>query len=264
MTSWVYNRNGLVSIVAQNRVELSQDTLLAALGDRWPAADISAAAELLSGGEGQFPSGIRSLPSELISAIQRERLLAAMLRATNELTYREVSVQDVLERAGVSRPTFYEHFENKEDCFLAAFDAAAARLCERIEAASEAEGWRERLRAGLAELLRFVVEEPDAAMSLIVDARAACPAALQRRDELLDRFASCIDAEVRAEASSAASPSALAAAGIVGGVEALLYSRLYRGQTDDLDSLLPSLMYFAVLPYEGHEAASEELVALAG
>ena len=110
--------------MAPDRVELSQDMLLAALGDSWSPADVTAASELLSGGEGQFPSGIRSLPSDLVSAIQRERLLAAMLRATAQLGYRELSVQDVLERAGVSRPTFYEHFENKEDCFLNAFDTA--------------------------------------------------------------------------------------------------------------------------------------------
>jgi hypothetical protein len=97
---------------------------------------------------------------------------------------------------------------------------------------------------------------------LIVDARAACPPALVRRDELLDHFASCLDTQVRAETPADTPPSAIAAAGIVGGIEALLYSRLNRGETEDLESLLPSLMYFAVLPYEGHEAASEELAAL--
>jgi AcrR family transcriptional regulator len=244
--------------MGSDRVELSQEMLLAALGDSWSAADVSTAAELLSGGEGQFPSGIRSLPADLVSAVQRERLLAAMLRATGELGYREVSVQDVLDRAGVSRPTFYEHFENKEACFLAAFDKAATGLRERLEAAAEDGGdWRERLRLSLEELLRFVAEDPDAAISLIVDGRAACPPALQRRDELLDHFASCLDTQVRIEADEP--PSAIAAAGIVGGIEALLYSRLNRGEADDVQSLLPSLMYFAVLPYEGHEVASEEL-----
>jgi AcrR family transcriptional regulator len=248
-----------------DRVELSQEMLLAALGDGWSSADVHAAAELLSGGEGQFPSGIRSLPSDLVSAVQRERLLAAMLRATAEIGYREVSVQDVLERAGVSRPTFYEHFENKEACFLVAFDTAAARLRERIEAAAaDGERWRERLRLGLEELLRFVGEDPDAAMSLIVDGRAACPDALTRRDDLLDHFSSCLDGMVRSETPAGEAPSAIAAAGIVGGIEALLYSRLNRGETGDIETLLPSLMYFAVLPYEGHEAASEELATAVG
>jgi AcrR family transcriptional regulator len=246
--------------MSPDRVELSQEMLLAALGESWSASDVGAAAELLSGGEGQFPSGIRSLPADLVSAVQRERLLAAMLRATAQIGYREVSVQDVLERAGVSRPTFYEHFENKEGCFLAAFDTVAGRLRQRLETAGQEGGtWRERLRPALEELLRFITDEPDAAMTLIVDARAACPPALLRRDELLDHFASCLDTQVRAESPDGAQPSAIAAAGIVGGIEALLYSRLNRGETEGIESLLPSLMYFAVLPYEGHAAASEEL-----
>jgi AcrR family transcriptional regulator len=245
------------------RIQLSQDMLLAAFGDSWPAEDVSAAAELLAGGEGRFPSGIRSLPSDLVRAVQRERLLAATLRAAAEVGYSEFSVQDVLDRAGVSRPTFYEHFENKEDAFLAALDAAGTRLRERLEAAgAESSGsWRARLRLVLEELLRFVREEPDAAITLVVDARAASPAALEQRDELLDHFATCLDAQVRAGLSDPTTPSAISAAGIVGGIESLLYSRLYRGGGEDVESLLPSLMYFAVLPYEGHDAANEEMNA---
>jgi AcrR family transcriptional regulator len=245
------------------RIQLSQDRLIAAFGDNWPADQVSAAAELLAGGDGKFPSGIRSLPSDLVIAVQRERLLAAMLRATAELGYREISVKDVLVRAGVSRPTFYEHFANKEDCFLAALDDAALRLRTRLDgvAGEDAGSWREGLRLELEELLRFIAEEPDAATTLIVDARAACPEALERRDELLDRFAACIDRQVRDGLPEMPPPSAISAAGIVGGIEAVLYSRLQRGDCDDLRSLLPSLMYFAVLPYEGHEAANEEMTA---
>jgi AcrR family transcriptional regulator len=249
----------------QGRIRLSQDRLLAALGDDWPANEVSAAAELLAAADGQFPSGIRSLPADLVTAIQRERVLAAVLRATTELGYREVSVQDVLDRAGVSRPTFYEHFANKEDGFLAGLDAAALRLRTRLDAVAD-EGcasWRDRLRLQLEELLRFVEEEPDAAMALVVDARAACTAALLRRDELLDHFAACVDKQVRDGLPELPPPSAISAAGIVGGIESVLYSRLQRGECENLMSLLPSLMYFAVLPYEGHEAANEEMAAAA-
>ena len=200
------------------------------------------------------------IPLGLVRPMQRERLLAGMLGATAELGYREASVEDVLERAGVSRPTFYEHFANKEDCFLQAFDAAAERLWTRLAAAASegGEGWRERLRMGLEELLRWVGAEPEAARALIVESRPAGPAGLLRRDAVLDRFTACIDAWVREEATA---PSALAAAGIVGGIEALLYARIAKEETEDLDSLLPSLMYFAVLPFEGHEVASGELGA---
>lgn len=246
-----------------SRIQLSQDMLIAAFGENWSADDVSAAAELLAGGEGRFPSGIRSLPSDLVRAVQRERLLAATMRAAAEIGYRDYSVQDVLDRAGVSRPTFYEHFENKEDGFLAAFDVAALRLRERLERAAETSdgGWRERLRLALEELLRFVREEEDAAVTLVVDARAASSTALERRDELLEDFAECLDTQVRTGLVDAPAPAEVSAAGIVGGIDSLLYSRLYRGEGKDLDSLLPSLMYFAVLPYEGHEAASEEMSA---
>jgi AcrR family transcriptional regulator len=251
--------------MATSRIRLSQDRLIATFGDSWPADQVSAAAELLAGGDGKFPSGIRSLPSDLVIAVQRERLLAAMLRATAELGYREISVKDVLERAGVSRPTFYEHFANKEDCFLAALDDAALRLRRRLDRVSgeDAGTWREELRLELEELLLFIAEEPDAAITLIVDARAACPEALERRDELLDHFAACIDRQVRESLPEMPPPSAISAAGIVGGIEAVLYSRLQRGDCEDLRSLLPSLMYFAVLPYEGHEAANEEMTMAA-
>ena len=249
-----------------SRVQLSHEKLLAAIGDRWSPGEVSAAAELLAGGDGQFPSGIRSLPPDLVSAIQRERLLAAALRATAELGYREMSVQDVLDRAGVSRPTFYEHFENKEACFLTALDAAGGRLRTRIDAANtSAEGtWRDRLRVALEELLRFVAEEPDAAATLVVEARAACPAALLRRDELLDHFAACLDDQIRAEPPEGSPPSAIASAGVVGGIEALLYSRLNKEEAGSLEGLLPALMYFAVLPFEGHQVASEELAVPVG
>jgi len=247
--------------MATSRIQLSQDWLLDAFGDNWPPDQVGAAAEMLAGGDGKFPSGIRSLPSDLVTAIQRERLLAATLRATAEFGYREFSVQDVLDRAGVSRPTFYEHFANKEDCFLAALDAAALRLRSRLDAVSgeDTGSWREGLRLQLEELLLFIAEESDAATTLIIDARAACPEALERRDELLDHFATCIDRRVRSSLPELPPPSAISAAGIVGGIEAVLYSRLQRGDCDDLKSLLPSLMYFAVLPYEGHQAANEEM-----
>ena len=112
--------------------------------------------ELLAGSEGKFPSGVRRLPSDLVSAVQRERLLVAMLRAASELGYRETNVQDVIDRAGVSRPTFYEHFANKEDCFLAAFDTtrrAPARARRRGGRRRAATDWRDRLRFGLEALL---------------------------------------------------------------------------------------------------------------
>jgi len=245
--------------VSFDRIQLSQENLLTAIGSDWPPEQVEAALELLANSSGKFPSGVRKLPPELIRTIQRERLIVAMLNAAADLGYLETNVQDVIDRAGVSRPTFYEHFSNKEDCFLAAFDTSAERLRALVHSAAREGGgvWRDRVRLGLQALLGFASREPDTARTMVVEARAASAAAVRRRVELLDDFAKCLDAEARELLPESRSQGALTASGIVGGVESLLYSRLCKQEYDQLESLLPSLMYFVVLPYEGHEAAAE-------
>ncbi|HEV2791789.1 MAG TPA: TetR/AcrR family transcriptional regulator [Solirubrobacterales bacterium] len=242
-----------------DRIQLSQETLLAAIGDDWPPEQVEAALELLANSSGKFPSGMRKLPPDLVRAIQRERLIVAMLNAAAELGYLGTNVQDVIDRAGVSRPTFYEHFANKEDCFLAAFDASADRLRKKIETAARQGGevWRDRVRLGLEALLRFAAHEPDTARTMVVEARAASAAAVRRRVELLDEFAQCLQTQAEELLPERAAQTPVTASGIVGGIESLLYSRLCKQEYDQLESLLPSLMYFVVLPYEGHEAAGE-------
>jgi len=241
-----------------DRIQLSQETLLTAIGGDWPPEQVEAALELLANSSGKFPSGVRKLPPDLIRAIQRERLIVAMLNAAADLGYLETNVQDVIDRAGVSRPTFYEHFSNKEDCFLAAFDTSAERLRETVHAAArDGKEWRDRVRLGLEALLEFASREPDTARTMVVEARAASAAAVRRRVELLDDFAQSLDSEARRLLPKSRAQTALTASGIVGGVESLLYSRLCKQEYDQLESLLPSLMYFVVLPYEGHEAAAE-------
>lgn len=243
-----------------DRIPLSQEIVVAAIGDGWPPDQVDAAIELLTTSDGRLPAGGRRLPADLVRAVQRERLLVAMLRAASELGYRSTNVQDVIERAGVSRPTFYEHFANKEDCFLAAFDTSAERLTRKLEAAALEAGdtWRDRLRASLATLLGFVSSEPETARTLVVEARAASADGVVRRVRLLDKLADCLDAQAR-ELLPEPSVSAMTASAVVGGIEALLYARICKGEIGGIEELLPSLMYFAVLPYEGHEAADEEL-----
>lgn len=241
------------------RIQLRKDSVLAAIGHEWSPEQIEAALELLAH-SGRFPSGVRKLPAALIKAIQRERLIVAMLNAVAELGYLGTNVQDVLDRAVVSRPTFYEHFSNKEDCFLAAFDVCAERLVKKIDDAVRQGGdvWRDRVRCGLEALLRLAAREPEIARAMVVEARAASAAAVQRRVELMDNFARCLDEQAR-ELLPTPAQTAVTAAGVVGGVEALLYSRLCKQEHDRIESLLPSLMYFVVLPYEGHDAAGEAL-----
>ncbi len=247
--------------MSYGRIQLSQETLLTAIGDDWPPEQVEVALELLANSTGKFPSGVRKLPPDLIRAIQRERLIVAMLNAAAELGYLETNVQDVIDRAGVSRPTFYEHFSNKEDCFLAAFDTSAERLRRKIDAAARrgGENWRDRIRFSLEELLSFASNEPKTARTMVVEARAASAVAVRRRVELMDEFADCLQSQAENLLPDHGSQPRLTASGIVGGIESLLYSRLCKQEYDQLESLLPSLMYFVILPYEGHAAAAEAL-----
>lgn len=246
--------------MSPQRVILTQKKLEVALGDRWSEAELSKAVEMLAA-DGRFPAGVRGLPPDLVKAIQRERLIEAMIAALGQVGYSSLTVKDVLRLAGISRPTFYDVFEDKDDCFLTAFDTAAQRLRGALFEATGKPGqrWQDRLRNGIAALLRFIVEEPEAARAVIVAARSSSPPGLRRRDELLDELATCIDSMVRDELPQP--PSAIAAAGVVGGIESVLYARLQKGETEDLDSLLPSLTYFAVLTYAGREGAKEEMEA---
>ena len=117
-----------------------------------------------------------SVGREKVSEIQRARILAAMTEVAAERGAGNVTVAHVVSRSGVSRRTFYELFEDREACFLAAFDEAAQQIAARVVPAYEAEKrWRERIRAGLAALLDFLDEEPQAGRLCVVESLAAGP-----------------------------------------------------------------------------------------
>ena len=83
----------------------------------------------------RLPPGRHGIPANLVVEHQRRRLLAAMAEALAEHGYASLTTTQVSERASVSTSTFYKHFGNLWDCVLAAYVAAADRLCEEIEAA---------------------------------------------------------------------------------------------------------------------------------
>src|SRR5881396_2849860 len=95
----------------------------------------------------ELPRGPHRLGREVVEASQRERMLDAVVRAVADKGYSGATVGDVVSRAGVSRKTFYEHFRDKEECFLAAYDEGVEILMKQIRAAGErATSWRDRMR----------------------------------------------------------------------------------------------------------------------
>jgi AcrR family transcriptional regulator len=118
-------------------------------------------------------------------------MLAAMAAAVAEKGYARVAVADVIERARVSRKTFYEQFPNKEACFLAAYDTGVDLLLAAIEEATEAAGedLLARARAGTAVYLEMLAANGDFARTFLVEVHAAGPQALARRSAVHRRFA---------------------------------------------------------------------------
>jgi AcrR family transcriptional regulator len=198
------------------------------------------------------------LPRAFVVENQRERILSAVADVTSVAGYREMTVEDVIVTAGISRRTFYEHFENKDDAFLAAFDSVLEQLLSTVREAYEAEEkGAERLRAGLAAFLDFLAREPAFARMCIVEALAAGNEAVQRRNAAMATFARIIDENARS-AGTTLDPPELTAETIVGGIYEVIYTRVVRGDIRDLPELLPDLVWSALLPYAGPEAALAE------
>src|SRR4051812_17831701 len=147
-----------------------------------------------------LPRGRHAAPREVVAESQRERLLVAMADATASKGYANVAVADVIERAGVSRRSFYEHFTNKEECFLAAYDAGVTGLLDAIAEAEEAAGTDllARARAGTETYLHLLADNPAFARTFLIEVLGAGPAALARRDAVHDRFAGRLAEALRA------------------------------------------------------------------
>jgi AcrR family transcriptional regulator len=189
---------------------------------------------------------------------QRERILAAVGDVVSVAGYRDMSVEDVIVTAGISRRTFYEHFKNKQDAFLAAYDAVLVQLLSLVQSAiDEEKTFAARMGAGLSAFLDFLAREPGFARMCIVEALAAGPDAIARRNGAMAAFATLIADNAR-ELGTPVEPQPLTAETIVGGIYEVVYTRIVRGDIRELPELLPDLLYPALLPYEGKEAAISE------
>jgi len=142
------------------------------------------------------PRGRHAPPLEVRLERQRARLFAAAAAVFARVGYAEASAEAISREAGMSKATFYEHFANKEECILALFDASAAALRDAVTTATQtAELPETRVRQGVRAFLTAVVAFPDHARTLLVEIIGAGPRAGERRDAVLQDFASLIDQE---------------------------------------------------------------------
>ena len=170
-----------------------------------------------------------------------------------------VSVAHIVERAGVSRRTFYELYKDREACFLGAFDDAYARATRYVlDGYDPGAKWVERVRLALTNLLGFLEVERGAGQLLIVGSLGAGHTALQRRKRGIAQIIGLVE-QGRSESKTGAELPPLTAEGIVGGVLSVLHSRLLDDEAESLVSLTGPLMSMIVLPYLGPAAAKREL-----
>lgn len=181
--------------------------------------------------------------------MQRLRIIDAMVGVVAERGYANASVAGVVERAGVSRVSFYELFDGLDDCFLAVLRSVMGRSTALILEAFEHEDcWLDGIGAGLVALLRFLDAEPQRARVCIVETLAAGPRALEHRQRELAVLAPLIDAG-RQQASRSCRPPALAVEGVIASVVGVLHARLVSGEAPPFIDLLGPLIGLVLLPY---------------
>jgi AcrR family transcriptional regulator len=191
---------------------------------------------------GQIPRGRHGLSPEAVRASQHERMVRAMAAVVAERGYVRATVADVIRGAGVSRETFYQHFEDKEGAFLGTLDACAQTLRDRLADAAGPDGPPiARLERALGAYLGAMREEPVLARVCLIEAYAAGPAALRRRTEMLDGFVALVSGVFGARTTAAR----FSCEAWVGAVSSMVTMRVATGETDDLPALHAPLLGLA-------------------
>ena len=202
---------------------------------------------------------VRSWDEAIPERASDEGALEAMLLSVGARGYEKASVQEVLERSGMSRERFQRRFGDKQACFAQAYEMAAERICaEVLEAGRGAASWRAGFRAALAGLLRTVAEQPVLAKALLIEVRAARGGAWDKHQQTVERFASAVDA-ARQEPGAQPTTTALTAQFVVGAIEEAICVEIGAGRTATVERLLPDLAHLAVLNYFGEDQAWLEL-----
>jgi AcrR family transcriptional regulator len=198
----------------------------------------------------------------------RRRILDALVRTVALRGYDRTTVEQVLALAEVPAPVFDEHFEDMQDCLLAALDELLGRVERTISARIEkSTSWSERVRLGLRALLETLADHPDGARVMFVECLSAGEPAHARLCSAMASFVPILEqgrdssrsdhARGRAEAAGSGTghlPPQTSEA-VVGGIASILHRRVLEHHTSELPALLGELLYFALMPYLGHERA---------
>ncbi|HST54987.1 MAG TPA: TetR/AcrR family transcriptional regulator [Solirubrobacteraceae bacterium] len=201
-----------------------------------------------------LPRGPQALPREQVAAHQRNRLFAAMVQAVNEQGFVATTISDLVARAGISRRSFYEHFDNKDECLLATYDEIVERLNRRlINAYSAVDEWPEQIEAFARALFEATADRPDAARLVCVEMGGAGAAGVERWYQGTEQLGSFISAGFEQSPGPGTVPDPVAKA-FVGSLRKILYSRVQRGLSGkalrkELVKLAPELREWITMYY---------------
>jgi AcrR family transcriptional regulator len=197
----------------------------------------------------RLPRGPHTLTREEVAANQQARIMSAMIELVGEQGYGPTTVAQVTARAGVSRKAFYEHFANKEECFLATYDTIVAEGFERVaDAAGEAGGLEEELGFGLGVLFQRANESPGVERLVLMEIAAVGRAGIDRREQLISAYEGMLRKNLGAQPRPGIIPNPLLRA-VLGGHLKVLYTRVQRGEHKKLPALIPDLVRWSFTYY---------------
>ena len=211
-----------------------------------------------------IPRGRHAPSLEVRQDRQRQRLFASAATIFARQGYAEATAEAIAREAGMSKATFYEHFDNKEDCICALFDVATEAVLNQMRAARDSQPDitpRERYRATTLRLLEAVAAFPDATQTLLVEIVGAGPRAMERRDRVLAEFVTYIE-EANAADADAGRVGRLAsqhdAVAVVGAVVELVSRQIRTGVPADIRDLAPVVerLIAGVLAAAEHDASA--------
>ncbi|MGC1852633.1 MAG: TetR/AcrR family transcriptional regulator [Solirubrobacterales bacterium] len=182
-----------------------------------------------------------------VIANQRRRIFDGLAAATAYHGYEDTKVSDVVELAGLSRATFYEHFKGKEACFAAAYEDGVERLAAAIEMAAQAEDrWAIRVSSGLQAGLDFLAADPPLAHLLLVEALAAARPARLEHERSLVRLAEALRPPAQPAGGEAVPAETLRL--LAGGLVSHLSARVLAGEAERLPEDHDLLLQYLLVP----------------
>jgi AcrR family transcriptional regulator len=204
-----------------------------------------------SGGE-RLPPGRHGMPRVFVAENQRERLLDGVVEAVAEHGYNATTIASITAAAKISRRTFYEYFEGKQDCFLAAYEMIEAHVLDSMLAApGAAEPWPDRVRVRLAALLDVFSRDAAVSRCFLIEPLAAGGDVAARYREAMQLLA----AALRPEPPPSELNMEVRDHALIGGIATLIVRRLNSGGAPRLPELLPDLVELALAPYVGRQEA---------